>query len=114
MSDYIDRNEVINIIYNLRCDYGMCPRNVVLEAISHITPADVRRNAHAHWEDRDGISDFMYCSNCGGKKHYSEKWKGCPYCLAIMDAEPKPKPKLGAVGKPSSLKKIHIKKKRMI
>ena len=50
--------------------------------------ADVRPNIHAYWEDRDGISDFMYCSNCGGKKHYSEKWIGCPYCLADM-REPK-------------------------
>ena len=78
MSDYISRETVRRIVDSPRTKTQM------LDMLASCPPEDVRPNIHGHWEDRDGISDFMYCSNCGGKKHYSEKWIGCPYCLADM------------------------------
>ena len=101
MSDYISREYLLDVLlphswhgndknhvpYSDRKGYRQRDREV-REVIINSPRADVRPNIHAYWEDRDGISDFMYCSNCGGKKHYSEKWIGCPYCLADM-REPK-------------------------
>ena len=37
----------------------------------------------AEWVDKDGISDFFYCSNCDYKAHYTEINKvQCPNCKA--------------------------------
>ena len=39
----------------------------------------------AEWVDKDGISDFFYCSNCNYKAHYTEiKKVQCPRCKAII------------------------------
>lgn len=58
-------------------------RGDALKALYDLPPVTPKPKMR-RWIDKDGISDFMYCSNCGGKKHYSEKWIGCPYCLADM------------------------------
>ena len=74
--DAISANSVFENEYNLTASRI---QNAV-EALPPVTP----KPKTGRWIDKDGISDFMYCSNCGGKKHYSEKWIGCPYCLADM------------------------------
>lgn len=83
VSEYISKESIVTLLEQ----YGYIDKEMERDLAS-IPSADVRPNIHGHWEDKDGISDFMYCSNCGGKKHYSEKWIGCPYCLADM-REPK-------------------------
>lgn len=57
--------------------------------------ADVRPNIHAYWklvnplQSDDGGA--YCCSNCGSGTWgiVPRYWKGCPWCLAIMDGEPK-------------------------
>lgn len=37
----------------------------------------------AHWIDKDGVSDFFYCTNCNYKAHYTELHTDtCPNCKA--------------------------------
>ena len=45
---------------------------------------DLKETQLAEWVDKDGISDFFYCSNCGYKKHYTESSSFCPNCKCIM------------------------------
>ena len=86
--DAISRQAVLNILDDVVKDYikendfdkAQGVAWVKVQKLPPVTP----KPKIGRWIDKDGISDFMYCSNCGGKKHYSEKWIGCPYCLADM------------------------------
>lgn len=71
--------------------------NENIEAYSMAVAAlsgDVRPNIHAHWklvnplQSDDGGA--YCCSNCGSGIWgiIPRYWKGCPWCLAIMDEEP--------------------------
>ena len=64
------------------------------EIVDELLPADVRPNVHGHWklvhplQSDDGGA--YVCSVCGtGDWGIDPRyWKGCPWCLAIMDGEP--------------------------
>ena len=83
--DCVRRQEVLDVLkdkWGMFSDANDAMQESInaIKALKSVTP----QPKMGHWIDKDGISDFMYCSNCGGKKHYSEKWIGCPYCLADM------------------------------
>ena len=43
---------------------------------------------HGRWENIDQSFAHVYCSECGAAsdKHLVKRYKGCPFCLCIMDA----------------------------
>jgi hypothetical protein len=43
---------------------------------------------HGRWETINPIYANVYCSECGAAsdKHLAKRYKGCPYCLCVMDA----------------------------
>ena len=45
---------------------------------------DGRENIHGEWIDKDGVSDYFYCSKCDYKEHYSRCSYFCPNCGATM------------------------------
>lgn len=47
--------------------------------------AEVR---HGRWENIDPSFAHVYCSECGAAadKHLAKRYKGCPFCLCVMDA----------------------------
>lgn len=43
---------------------------------------------HGRWENIDPSFAHVYCSECGAAadKHLAKRYKGCPFCLCVMDA----------------------------
>ena len=100
MSEYISKQEAIEAFSDMSdgtpITHGdMISDTTAVNVIKSIPSADVRENIHGHWElvnplqSNDGGA--YRCSVCGtGDWHIRPKyWKGCPWCLAIMDGEPK-------------------------
>ena len=79
------KSEDVAIAFQLGLAFGFGEKYDEMDKLmEEVKKAVTPKPKMGRWIDKDGISDFMYCSNCGGKKHYSEKWIGCPYCLADM------------------------------
>lgn len=45
---------------------------------------EVRRG---HWEDIPGMDNTVFCSEClaAANKKLAMRYKGCPFCLAVMN-----------------------------
>lgn len=110
MSDYISRQDAINVAQNYHCshditiipntDYsrgfydGLAIReNDILQGLSELKPsADVAPVMHAYWipqkENHEFKEAWMKCSACG---YPVSMWTGntnfCPNCGAKMDRE---------------------------
>ena len=103
MSEYISREELIDRLNKTELSAEQIrmlvyPREAVVGAIYDCSPADVRPNIHAYWEDLEPDKDILFksnmpyrCTACGQRagKHKVSTYKYCPSCGAIMDGEPK-------------------------
>lgn len=59
--------------------------DAILASVDDIPAADVRENDHARWKGQ-GFGYYM-CSLCNSVYGYSNKFKFCPNCGAIMDID---------------------------
>ena len=93
MPRYIDADALIDFldIGHLRhSEYLSFSEVEVANLLLHAPTADVAPVMHGHWEL---VTDDKYrCSVCGVETRVDEcfgepMYKGCPYCLAIMDGK---------------------------
>ena len=61
------------------------------KAIGDIKAVDAEMSCsvrHGRWETIDPSFAHVYCSECGAAadKHLAKRYKGCPFCLCVMDA----------------------------
>ena len=96
MGDYISREKVLEEEATLK-DYSSL-KFVLVDDIKSIPSADVRENVHGYWKPVDPLQSgdnerfgTYACSVCGTGTYgiIPARWKGCPWCLAVMDGEPK-------------------------
>ena len=88
MAEYINRNDLLNVInaniaeaHNERCSQ-------LLEAILTAPTVDVAEVKHGEWLKRDLFGKTICsCSECDTIG--SLMWKRCPVCEAKMDGAPK-------------------------
>ena len=87
MAEYINRDDLLNVInsnvaekHNERCSQ-------LLEAILNAPLADVVEVKHGKW--KLGKSGCIYLCSCGYAAHprEAEEWVFCPCCGAKMDGE---------------------------
>lgn len=82
MAEYIDREEVINLLW-LFADESCCS---IVSDIENLPAADVAPVRHGQWEQGDMYDFGDVCSRC----NWDSPWKPCslpycPYCGAKMD-----------------------------
>ena len=53
-----------------------------------VPTVDAKPVRHGRWENIDPSFAHVYCSECGAAadKHLAKRYKGCPFCLCVMDA----------------------------
>lgn len=82
MTDFIDRNKVLEVIFNIMSDNKIVHKHRALNRnIKQIPKADTER--HAHWLYRS-TNRFYECSYCGNITYSSED-KYCSNCGCGMD-----------------------------
>ena len=93
MSDYISGKELLKHQYRIDDSVSLSTRDVVnVEDIEDCPSADVRENIHGTWMKINPIQSDdggAYCCSVCGSGDYNinpNTWKGCPWCLAIMDS----------------------------
>lgn len=61
----------------------------VLREIENAPTIDAEPVRHGHWENIPGMNNTVFCSEClaAANKELAMKYKGCPFCLARMDAD---------------------------
>lgn len=94
MSDFIKREDAIDIMKNLKrfsCfgDDGFVQIPMVYCELMKVAPADVAPFSHGHWIKHDphcdGLAFLWNCSKCGAESE--EGYRYCPACGARMDAK---------------------------
>lgn len=96
MTEYIEREGLINKICNEKCssDYGHCQKVIhddkiilcVCDFIRWQPAADVAPVRHGRWVCVDTENEqFFICNRCKRKEYWESKF--CPNCGAKMDAE---------------------------
>lgn len=88
MSDYIKRDDAINMVRNTFT--GMTADTLELR-INDIPSADVAPVRHGRWIVKDGIIDCSVCNDAGWSvvpyRTLVEHFNYCPNCGAKMDLE---------------------------
>lgn len=81
MAEYIDRQAVNNLLYNLRTHRTIwrITGEIDVNELNSIPTADVRENVKGEWEPRGG---YYYCSQCGARYEWGGNF--CPNCGADM------------------------------
>jgi hypothetical protein len=59
-----------------------------VEFVKNLPVVEAKPVKHGRWETINPIYANVYCSECGAAsdKHLAKRYKGCPYCLCVMDA----------------------------
>ena len=85
MSDYIKREDAINVIHGLTMYRGTIPFDSVIFNINKVSPADVRENVRGDWIYKKN-SASCWCSICDfeNKHYYKDELDFCPNCGADM------------------------------
>lgn len=90
MTDFIDRNKVLEVIFNIMSDNKIVHKHRALNRnIKQIPKADTKR--HAHWiEDKDITELTLTCNCCGysyieADSNCEERYDFCPHCGCKMD-----------------------------
>lgn len=87
MSRYIDADDLKMELIGWETEHT---DEEIERVIDNMPTADVAPVVHGHWE---WVTEDKYrCSACGAETRVDEcfgepMYKGCPYCLAIMDGE---------------------------
>lgn len=91
MPDLIDRDKVLETVFNVMSDDKVVHKHRALNRnIKQIPKADTER--HAHWIHMPYTLTRHYCSNCKGvalgevmMNGLTTKSKFCPHCGCLMD-----------------------------
>lgn len=58
------------------------------ESIEELPTIEAKPVRYGRWETINPLYSNVYCSECGAAsdKYLAKRYKGCPFCLCVMDA----------------------------
>lgn len=94
MQELIDRQAALDIAMSYCPDDDGCCSKVghdlreMLDEIEALPTIEAEPVRHGHWETINPLYANVYCSECGAAadKYLAKSYKGCPFCLCVMDA----------------------------
>ena len=91
MADLVDREEVLDVIFNIMTDNKASHKHRALNRnIKQVAVTLTNTERHAHWI-KEKVEDITYpwyrrfCSNCKMQSPLSREHNYCPHCGCKMD-----------------------------